>query len=205
MKNEKNCKHSTIYKQEKCIFSTTLNLFWPIWTDADFSKSWSVLLLEVCGKASPLLPKKKLCLCQKEAFFFLLDPHGRPTVTTPVHKWSLYTHVLSVPTFQNLAKQNKFQAKTMCTMGETVRLAEWIIDDTCLLPFIFLWWAEYNQSCVRWQRQRIARAIDRLYCKAKRRKYPFKNSPVSIIEFNWFHWLKFCAAFFYIATFKQIS
>ena len=35
----------------------------------------------------------------------------------------------SVPTFKNLAKQNK--VKTMIATGETVGLAEWIIDDKC--------------------------------------------------------------------------
>ena len=35
--------------------------------------------------------------------------------------------------FQNLGKPNKFQAKTMFTTGETVGLAEWTIDDTCLV------------------------------------------------------------------------
>ena len=40
---------------------------------------------------------------------------------------------LSVPTFQNLAKQNKFKAKTTFTNGVTVGLVEWIIDDTCLI------------------------------------------------------------------------
>ena len=33
--------------------------------------------------------------------------------------------------FQNLAKQNN--VKTMFATGETVGLAEWIIDDTCLV------------------------------------------------------------------------
>ena len=42
----------------------------------------------------------------------------------------------SIPTFQNLAKQNK--AKTMFATGETVGLAEWIIDDTCLVYFTFI-------------------------------------------------------------------
>ena len=44
--------------------------------------------------------------------------------------------MLSVRTsqlFQNPSKQNKFQAKTLFTTGETVGLAEWIIDDTCLI------------------------------------------------------------------------
>ena len=47
----------------------------------------------------------------------------------------VFAHIAhpSVPSFQNLAKQNKFQVKTMFTTGETVGLAEWIIDDTCLV------------------------------------------------------------------------
>ena len=44
---------------------------------------------------------------------------------------------LPVRTFQILAKQTKFQAKTMFTTGETVGLAEWIIDETCLVPPYF--------------------------------------------------------------------
>ena len=44
---------------------------------------------------------------------------------------SLVLHMLSVPTFEILAKQNK--VKTMFATGETVGLAEWIIDDTCLV------------------------------------------------------------------------
>ena len=31
----------------------------------------------------------------------------------------------------HFSKQNKFHAKTMFATGETVGLAEWIIDDTC--------------------------------------------------------------------------
>ena len=67
------------------------------------------------------------------------NPLGRPTVT------ALSDHCFhtccpsvrpSVPTFQNLAKQNKFQAKTMFTTCETVGLAEWIIDDTCLVRLL---------------------------------------------------------------------
>ena len=45
----------------------------------------------------------------------------------------VFAHVVrpSVPTFQNLEKQNK--AKPMFATGETAGLAEWIIDDTCLV------------------------------------------------------------------------
>ena len=48
---------------------------------------------------------------------------------------SLFSHMLSVrisiPTFQNLAKQNK--VKTMFATDETESLAKWIIDDTLVL------------------------------------------------------------------------
>ena len=39
----------------------------------------------------------------------------------------------------NFSKQNKFQAKTMFTTGETVGMAEWIIDDTCLVSTLILY------------------------------------------------------------------
>ena len=67
------------------------------------------------------------------------DPLGRSTITVGGDH-CLHTCYPSVPTFQNLAKQNKFQAKTMFTTGEIVGLAEWIIDDTCLVlsPLYFV-------------------------------------------------------------------
>ena len=46
---------------------------------------------------------------------------------------------LSVPTFQNLAKQNKFQAKTMFTTGKIMGMAEWIIDYTSSYTAFFQW------------------------------------------------------------------
>ena len=55
-----------------------------------------------------------------------IDPLGQPTVTVGRDHMSP-----SVPTFQNLAKQNK--VKTILAAGETVGQAEWIIDDTCLV------------------------------------------------------------------------
>ena len=48
----------------------------------------------------------------------------------------IYVRRPYVPTFRNLAEQNKFQVKTMFTTGEIVGLAEWIIDDTCLVLYI---------------------------------------------------------------------
>ena len=62
-----------------------------------------------------------------------VDPLGRPTVTASRdHCFCTMSSVRPyIPIFQNLAKQNK--AKTMFATGETVGLAEWIIDDTCLV------------------------------------------------------------------------
>ena len=55
------------------------------------------------------------------------DPQSRPVGII------VFAHVVrtSVPTFQNLAKQNK--TKTMSAIGQTVGLVEWIIDDACLV------------------------------------------------------------------------
>ena len=63
----------------------------------------------------------------------LVDPLGSPKVTAG-RDHCFCTCCPSVPTFQNLAKRNK--AKTMFATGETVGLAEWIIDDICLV-FLF--------------------------------------------------------------------
>ena len=49
------------------------------------------------------------------------DPQSRPVVII------VFAHVCP-----HFSKQNKFQAKTMFATGETVGLAEWIIDDTYL-------------------------------------------------------------------------
>ena len=37
---------------------------------------------------------------------------------------------MSIPIFQNLAKQNKIQARIVIATGGTVGVIEWIIDDT---------------------------------------------------------------------------
>ena len=64
------------------------------------------------------------------------DPLGRPKVT-----------IGSDYCFQNLAKQNKFQAKTMLTTDENVGLAEWIIDDTCLVDLCFYQTSHHVHTC----------------------------------------------------------
>ena len=69
---------------------------------------------------------------------YCIDPRGRPIVTAgrdhcfctcrphirPSYRTSVRPH---------FSKQNKLQAKTMFATGQTVGLAEWIIDDTCLV------------------------------------------------------------------------
>ena len=73
--------------------------------------------------------------------FTQIDPLGRPTITAGSDN-SSHTCCPSVrpsyvsSTVQNLSKQNKFQVKTMFTTGETRGLAEWIIDDTCLVTYV---------------------------------------------------------------------
>ena len=56
------------------------------------------------------------------------DPQSRPVVII------VFTHVVR----PHFSIQNKFQAKTIFATGETVGLAEWIIDDPCLVFFAFL-------------------------------------------------------------------
>ena len=72
----------------------------------------------------------KMSLAPPPWFFSLLliheaGPKSRPVVII-VFAHNVRPHLL---------KQNKFQAKTMFTTGETVGLAEWIIDDICLVVF----------------------------------------------------------------------
>ena len=49
----------------------------------------------------------------------------------------------SVPTFQNLTKQSK--VKAMYATGETVGLAEWIIDDTCAIFMCYYFEASMSE------------------------------------------------------------
>ena len=56
----------------------------------------------------------------------LAEPHSRPVVII------VFAH--SVRTFHNLAKQNKFQAKTKFPKGNIVSLTEWIIDAPVFSP-----------------------------------------------------------------------
>ena len=92
-----------------------------------------------------LLVLTSCCVCSSSdlssnsSHLFLIhsaDPHSRPVV-------SLFSYVSSVrssvPTLQNNSKQNNFQVKTIViTTGVSVGLAEWIIDDTCLVFFIVI-------------------------------------------------------------------
>ena len=81
---------------------------------------------------------------------FSIDPRGRSAVTAGsdhyFHTCSLFVRQ-SVPTFQNLTKQNNMQVKKVIATGRTVGLAEWIIDDICLVNVIFKWFLQSFISC----------------------------------------------------------
>ena len=62
-----------------------------------------------------------------------IDPLGRSTVLAGKNRCFCTCRPF---VRHHFSKQNKFQAKTMFATGETVGLAEWIIDDTCLIPFV---------------------------------------------------------------------
>ena len=58
------------------------------------------------------------------------------------HIWCLYFRLYvrpsAVPTFQKLAKQNNIQAGIAIATGATVGLAEWIIDGTHVLSWLYV-------------------------------------------------------------------
>ena len=59
------------------------------------------------------------------------DSQSRPVVIIIfAHVVRAYVRPYVHPHF---SKQNKFQGKTIFTTAETVGLAEWIMDDTCLV------------------------------------------------------------------------
>ena len=101
--------------------------------------------------------------------------------------WSLFSHLLSVhayvPTFQNIAKQNKFQAKTIFTTGETMALAEWIIDYICLGQVIFLYymkiWIWYRSFVCHDQTRTLRREL-----QIFRQKIRTSSNFFQIISFN---------------------
>ena len=67
----------------------------------------------------------------------IIDPRGRPTVTVGSDH-CIIVIIVRTSVRPHFSKQNRFQAKTMFTTGEIVGLAEWIIDDTCLVIHIFI-------------------------------------------------------------------
>ena len=80
-----------------------------------------------------------MCVCVLGRMERNIDPRGRPTVTASID------HCFRTCAFESLSvrphfSQNKtnFQVKTMFATGETVSLAEWIIDDPNLVNFFFL-------------------------------------------------------------------
>ena len=63
--------------------------------------------------------------------------------TRPTHKWSLYSHMLSVRPYVLLCLSvhtsvPKLQYQAEITAGRDCGLAEWITDDSCLV-FSYIW------------------------------------------------------------------
>ena len=73
---------------------------------------------------------------QKSSMIHLASPHLFALLIHEAcsdhyfHMTVVFVRLPAVPTFQNLAKQNKFQVRIMIATGGTVSLAEWIIHDT---------------------------------------------------------------------------
>ena len=77
---------------------------------------------------------QKLIICCMDCWLIhLADPQSRPVMIIVFARFVRP----SVPTFQNLIKQNKFQVKTLFTTGEIVGLGEWIMEDSCIVLHIF--------------------------------------------------------------------
>ena len=77
---------------------------------------------------------------EKRKRFHFDDPLGRPTLPAGSDHYfrTCFRPSASVPTFQNIAKQNKCRLKIMIAIsGGTVGLAEWIIDDTYLISNLY--------------------------------------------------------------------
>ena len=73
--------------------------------------------------------------------FKSFDPLGQPTVMAGRdHCFCTCRPFVRPSVRSHFSKQNKFQAKTMVSTGETVGLAEWIIDDSCFYYFCAQWY-----------------------------------------------------------------
>ena len=70
-------------------------------------------------------------------------PQSRPVVII------VFVHVVRSSVRPHFSKQNNFQAKAMFSTGETVGLAEWIIDDTCLVSICFLLFTSFFKKMGR--------------------------------------------------------
>ena len=78
-------------------------------------------------------------LISKHSYTFILIGVDMNQVQFFIHSANPKSrHMLSVR--PHFSKQNKLQAKTMVATGETVGLAEWIIDDTYLVILTFDYW-----------------------------------------------------------------
>ena len=66
-------------------------------------------------------------------FWYLIHEAGPPSRPVMIIVFAHVRSFVRPSVLPHFSKPNKFQAKTMFTTGETVGLAEWIIDDTCLV------------------------------------------------------------------------
>ena len=106
----------------------TLNKDWP--KTQSQNSIWTLSIL-VYKKKLHYLVLNYYILTHKA----VADPQSLPVVII-VFTQVFRTYVRAyVPTFQNL--ENNFKVKTMFSTGENVGLAEWIIDETLLVHFIY--------------------------------------------------------------------
>ena len=88
---------------------------------------------------SKIIWKRFMKWSSSPCLFSIFDPLGRPTVSAGSDQYfRTYFRPCVHPSFQNIAKQNKRGVKIMIATAGTADLAEWIIDDTCLVPLFLL-------------------------------------------------------------------
>ena len=109
------------------------------WRGKRKSKTFFSLYISSCFSASLSYTHTRWKFCQK----WTTVTAGRIIVSAYVVR--MYVH----PHFSNLAKQK--QQKTMFDTGVTMGLAEWIIDDTCLVYFyLHVFDTGHKNECFFW-------------------------------------------------------
>ena len=83
--------------------------------------------------------------------FHSANPQSRSVVII------VFTHVVSPSPLFKYSKTK--QQKTMVVTGDTMGLAEWIIDGTCLLCFVLLDFEKWERTYVRTDRRTYAKTM----------------------------------------------